>query len=248
MNRAVVLSVIAGCLMITVLGETVRGGPPFLTDDPEPVEYKHWEFYTFSTLDNAEDGTEVQAPAFELNYGVLPNTQAHIVFPFVNSIPEDEPSAYGAGDMELGVKYRFVEETEDTPQVGIFPMLMVPTGDSSRDLGNGKAWIKFPVWVQKSWGQWTTYAGGGYAFNSAGDQKDYPFGGWLLQREFGESLRLAGEIFGEGKTTDDGQDTVLANFGGFYTLKEDFDLLFSVGHSIADERHVIAYLGLYWTW
>ena len=21
------------------------GGPPFVTDDPEPVEYRHWEFY-----------------------------------------------------------------------------------------------------------------------------------------------------------------------------------------------------------
>ena len=23
-----------------------RGGPPFVTDDPEPVDYQHWEFYT----------------------------------------------------------------------------------------------------------------------------------------------------------------------------------------------------------
>jgi hypothetical protein len=26
-----------------------NAGPPFRTDDPEPVEYQHYEFYTFST-------------------------------------------------------------------------------------------------------------------------------------------------------------------------------------------------------
>ena len=30
------------------------GGPPFMTDDPEPVEYKHSEFYIFSTMDKTK--------------------------------------------------------------------------------------------------------------------------------------------------------------------------------------------------
>jgi hypothetical protein len=27
-----------------------KAGPPFLTDDPEPVEYRHWEVYVASQL------------------------------------------------------------------------------------------------------------------------------------------------------------------------------------------------------
>ena len=31
-------------------------GPPFFTDDPEPVELHHSEFYVFSTYDKSGDG------------------------------------------------------------------------------------------------------------------------------------------------------------------------------------------------
>lgn len=235
-------------VIIGVLSTSAIAGPPFLTDDPVPVEYKHWEFYIFSTLDHAEDGTDVQAPAFELNYGVVPEVQAHLVVPFASSMPDDEPDRYGLSDIELGVKYRFVQETEQMPQIGIFPMLIVPTGDEDRGLGNGQAWAKLPVWVQKSWGPWTTYGGGGYAVNGARGQKDYPFGGCLIQRDFGELLTLGGELFAQGKTTDDGESSLFANFGGYYELADDFDLLFTLGHTLSGERHLIAYLGFYWTW
>ncbi len=32
-------------LLVGFPASRVSAGPPFLTDDPEPVEYKHWEFY-----------------------------------------------------------------------------------------------------------------------------------------------------------------------------------------------------------
>jgi hypothetical protein len=70
----------------------------------------------------------------------------------------------------------------------------------------------------------------------------------MLQREFGELLTLGGEIFVEGKTTDDGRASVMANFGGYYKFTENFNLLFIVGHSIAGENHLVVYMGLYWTW
>ncbi len=31
-----------------LIGGPAYGGPPFRTDDPEPVEYQHWEVYQFS--------------------------------------------------------------------------------------------------------------------------------------------------------------------------------------------------------
>lgn len=34
-------------------------------------------------------------------------------------------------------KYRFVEETKTRPQIGVFPMFELPTGNSARGLGNG---------------------------------------------------------------------------------------------------------------
>jgi hypothetical protein len=232
-------------------GDAVAG-PPFLTDDPEPVEHEHWEFYTFSTLDKAEKAVAVQAPAFEVNYGFAPDFQAHVVVPFQASIPSGGATAYGAGDSELGIKYRFLQETDSLPMAGIFPMLEVPTGQADRGLGNGKAWAKFPLWLQKSWGEegrkWTTYGGGGYALNTASGQRSFPYTGWLLQKQLSEKLTLGGEIFAQGRTEDGGQATVIGNFGGHYDFTKNFSLLFSAGHSIAGDRHLLGYLGAYWTW
>jgi hypothetical protein len=223
-------------------------GPPFMTDDPAPVDYKHSEFYIFSTYDKAKDGKSTAIPAFEYNYGVLPDTQLHLVVPFVQSAPNDGPSESGIGDVEVGVKYRFIQETDTSPQVGIFPMAELDTGDSHKGLGNGKTWWKLPVWMQKSWGEWTTYGGAGYVINRAEGQKNYPFAGWLLQKDIGEKWTLGGEVFSQGKTTVDGQSTTLMNFGGYYKFTPDFNLLFSAGHSVSGESHAVAYLGLWWTW
>ena len=41
--------------------------------------------------------------------------------------------------MEVGAKVRFLQETERRPQVGTFVILDLPTGNSSRGLGEGLA-------------------------------------------------------------------------------------------------------------
>jgi hypothetical protein len=233
--------------IIWAFAESTFAGPPFLTDDPEPVPFKHWEFYLFSTVDATPDSTSGTGPAFEFNVGALPDLQLHLVVPIAYSSPEDEPSAYGLGDIELGLKYRFIQETDSQPMVGVFPLLEIPTGDADRGLGNGKVWGKLPIWLQKSWEPWTTYGGGGYVINTASDARDYFFGGWLLQREFGERLTLGGEVFAQGRSRDDSGSFALFNLGGFFKITPDFDLLFSGGHTFAGDRHTVGYLGLYWT-
>jgi hypothetical protein len=225
-------------------------GPPFLTDDPEPVDFKHYEVYLFGTVDDfrnySSKGTNGVGPAFELNVGALPNLQLHLVVPFAYTAPQGESSHYGFGDMEVGFKFRFIQEADYRPMVAIFPMLEINTGDSNRGLGNGQVWGKFPLWLQKSWGPWTTYGGGGFAYNPAPAQRNYYFGGWQVQREIGERLILGGEIFSQGKTADDTRSTALVNFGGFFKITPDFLLLFSGGHSVAGGSHTIGYLGLYY--
>jgi len=133
--------------IISTFPVTTCAGPPFLTDDPEPVPFKHWEFYLFSTVDAGRKSTNGTGPAFEFNVGALPNLQVHLILPLGFTIPKGEPSAYGLGDMEFGLKYRFIQETDYRPMVGVFPQLEIPTGDANRGLGNGRAWGKFPLWL-----------------------------------------------------------------------------------------------------
>ena len=235
------------CLSLA-LAPGLRAGPPFLTDDPEPVDFRHWEAYLFASDDRTDGGGSMNGPAVELNYGVLPDTQLHLVVPLDSFTPAGGATASGLGDTEFGIKYRFVRETASSPQVGIFPMAELPTGSAGRGLGNGRAWFRLPLWLQQSWGPWTTYGGGGYAFNSAPGQRDHAFGGWLVQRGFGPHLALGGEIFAQGADSVDGRGFTVANFGGAWNLTDRFSLLFSAGRSIHGERHTLWYFSLYWTW
>ncbi len=233
------------CLVAATLG--LQAGPPFLTDDPEPVELDHWEFYVFGQGAKAADANSISAPATEFNYGVAKNMQLHLVAPVANFSAHGAGWNSGYGDTELGIKYRFLEETDSLPQLGFFPMAEVATGDSSRRLGNGRTWYRLPVWAQKSWGPWTTYGGGGWAVNSAPGQRNCGFAGWLIQRDLGDKLTLGTELFRQGASTTAGAGSTVANVGGTYKFSKDFNLLFSVGHSISGPRSTVWYLGLYWT-
>ena len=234
-------------MLASILVTTVFAGPPFLTDDPEPVPFKSYEFYLFSTVDATRKSTNGTGPAFEFNVGALPNLQAHLALPLAFIAPQVGPGAYGLGDMEFGLKYRFIQEADYRPMVGVFPMLEIPTGDSGQGLGNGRVWTKLPVWLQKSWEPWTTYGGGGYAINNAEGARHYYFGGWLLQRDFGKRLTLGGEIFAQGKSSDDTRSFAVFNLGGFFKITPNFQILFTGGHTLAGGNHTITYLALYWT-
>jgi hypothetical protein len=239
--------VAAAAVMLAAIAGPAWAGPPFLTDDPEPVDYHHYEFYTFATTDVAADGATTNGPAFEYNYGAAPNVQFHVVIPFVFSAPAGAAHTAGLGDAEVGVKYRFVQETRTRPQIGVFPMAELATGSASSGLGNGVTWYRLPVWIQKSWGAWTSYGGGGFAINRAPGMRDYAFAGALLQRDFSPFLTLGGELYTQGSPRLDGRPSTFYNVGGYLKPSSGFNILFSVGHTVSGDPHAIAYFGLYWT-
>lgn len=233
--------------LVPVLAGTAFAGPPFVTDDPEPVEHRHWEIYLASQHAKDKDGWSGTAPHFEVNYGALPNLQLHLIAPFAYVKPNDGSSHYGFGDMELGVKFRFVQETNWRPQVGIFPLIEVPTGSRSHGLGNGKVQGFLPLWLQKSWGPWTTYGGGGYWINPGSGNKDYWFIGWEVQRDLSKNVTVGAEMFyntpaakGEGNRTG-------FSIGTIVNLTEDHHLLFSAGRDIHGQNRFSTYIAYQWT-
>ncbi len=239
-----------GLLCLAIMARPASAGPPYRTDDPEPVDYHHWEFYTFSSGTHISGDTPGVLPAWEFNYGIIPNGQLHIVAPVAFDSPAGGPTVFGYGDTELGFKYRLIEQDKNgaRPSVGVFPLVEIPTGNQERGLGAGHPSVFLPVWIQKDFGDWTTYGGGGYWFNendNVGD-KDYGFLGWLLQRKITDKLTFGGEIFYETAKTVDGVDSAGFNIGGQYDFDEHNHLLFSAGRGFlhAQETNLYSwYLG-----
>ncbi len=228
----IAMVLLALCFSVLSVPFSALAGPPFLTDDPEPVEYKNWEMYLASQGSNDRSGVSATAPHVEINYGIAPNTQIHLIAPVEYVKPAGAPSRYGYGDTELGVKYRFFENEEAKFMAGIFPLVEVPTGDQSKGLGNGDLQAFLPLWLQKSLGPWSSYGGGGYWINPGEGHKDFWFLGWQIQREINKSLDIGAEIFHESPSETEGDSHTAFNIGAIINITDNHHILMSAGRDI----------------
>lgn len=226
-------------------------GPPFLTDDPEPVEYQHHELYISSMQVKTQDGSSGTLPHLEYNYEAAPNLQLHVLVPYAFNSPTNGTFQQGLGDIELGAKYRLMQETDSHPMVGIFPLVEVPVGNVTKGLGNGATQVFLPVWLQKKWGEWQSYGGGGYWINNAANAKNHWFFGWQLQKDISEHLTLGGEIYHSTEQVAGSGSSSGFNLGGFYNFDEHNHLLFSAGRGLTNvdmANQFSSYVGYQWTW
>lgn len=233
-------------------------GPPFQADDPEPVDFRHYEFYVFGGTDGTPIETDPLGPAMEANWGAPPNLQLHVIVAYGAILPSNNPkylpagvgpSAFGFMDTELGAKYRLIKETKHRLEVGSFTMLELSTGSYAKGLGVGRVWYKLPIWIQKSRGYWISYGGGGYQVVKQTQYPSFGYGGWLLQRDVGKRWTLGAEIFShgpEGFATPQTKAVALVDLGGYYYIKNPgLQILFAYGHSAIGQTENYAYLGLY---
>lgn len=227
---------------VLLLSSRAFGGPPFVTDDPEPVDYQHWEVYLASQPQHTTDGWSGTAPHVEVNYGAVPNLQLHVIVPLAFSRPNAGGTTYGVGDTELGAKYRFVDEAEHRPQIGMFPLVELPTGNSDRGLGGGHLQVFVPVWVEKSFGDWTTYGGGGYWFNPGAVNRNWIFIGGLLQRRLDAHVTVGLELFHGTPKTKGGSSETHSNLGLMIDFTETHHLLVSAGSDLQGDSNFQGYI------
>jgi Putative MetA-pathway of phenol degradation len=220
-----------------------QAGPPFVTDDPEPPPPGGWEINVPFILERTPGTTDMDAPLFDLNYG-LPEVQLKLEFP-IKIVHEDRnDTAAGAGDLLLGVKWRFVNNERSQLQFGIYPQLLLPTGDHARGLGDGGSAFVFPLLAQKNWEKWTLYGNVGYWWQTGAETRNYVYAGAVLKREINERLTLGAELFGNSPKERGGSPDVAFNLGGAWKLSKHVNLLFAGGRDIVGDTSGMGYVGL----
>ena len=229
------LGLVAALLALLRCG-LAHAGPPFLTDDPEPIEPGHWELYAASQGAFARDAAFVTAPHLEANYGAGPGVQFHAIVPAAISWARGDHAHYGLGDVEVGVKLRFVDT--DGWQLGVFPLITLATGSERLGLGGGRTGGLLPLWLQKDAGAWKTYGGGGYRFAAEGDAVVL---GWLVQRRLCDGLALGVEAFAT-IPVDQALVALALNLGLVADLSDVQHLLLSAGPSFHGDVIAQAYL------
>jgi Putative MetA-pathway of phenol degradation len=220
-----------------------QGGPPFVTEDPEPPPPGGWEINVPFILERTPGETDMNTPLFDLNYG-LPNIQLKLEIP-VEVIHDDrDGTVSGAGDLVLGVKWRFLNNERSQFQLGTYPQVLVSTGEHSRGLGQGGSAFEFPLVAQKNWDKWTLYGNVGYWWQSGAENRDYVYAGAVLEREISERLTLGVELFGNSPKERGRSSDLAFNVGGSWKLTKHLNLLFTGGRDIVGDTHATAYVGL----
>ncbi len=234
--------VIFGVGWLLAIG-SAQGGPPFVTDDPEPPPPGGWEINVPFILERTAGNTEMNAPLFDFNYG-LPNVQLKLEFPVAVVHEDSSGTAAGAGDLLLGVKWRFLNDERSQLQLGVYPQLLLPTGDHARGLGDGGSAFVFPLLAQKNWEKWTLYGNVGFWWQTAAETRNYVYAGAVLEREINERLTLGAELFGNSPKERGGRFELAFNIGGTWKLSKHINLLFAGGRDIVGDTTAMGYIGL----
>lgn len=207
------------------LSTIASAGPPYVTDDPQPTDLHHWEVYVFAAAEGAHRSWD-GAAGVDLNYGPVPGVQLTATLP-IALVHEGGDTRIGPGDVELGVKYRFLHREAAAVDIAIFPRLIVPT--AGRRFGTGRARLLLPVWGEKDWGPWSLFGGGGYTINPGVGSRDFWQAGLALTRTLSDRLSVGLEATIQGSDAVGAHANAGLGVGGVYRLGGPFALLVSGG-------------------
>lgn len=221
-----------------LLAAPTLGGPPFLTDDPEPTDTGHWEIYG-PAIEIEGRGAEYGGSAgVELNYGLMPDVQLTLGLPLAFA-HDAGGSQSGLGDVEASLKYRFVNDESGHFQVAVFPGVTLPTARTG--LGARRVTALLPVWAQKDVGHWSIFGGGGYAINPGPGNRDYWTGGLAVSRQVTERLLIGLEADRQGAETQGGNGVTQLGIGAIYKIHGPLRLLASAGPTFDDGERAAGY-------
>lgn len=219
-------------------------GPPYLTDDPVPTDTGHWEIYAF-TAGEGHRSTIDEDAGLDLNFGPIQDVQLTATLPLSFSHTPVEGWRGGTGDVEFGIKYRFVHEEKAGFSAAIFPRVILPTASHAP---GEKARFLLPLWVGKDFkGGTSLFGGGGYEINPGAGNRDFWQAAIAVTQDLGKAVSLGAEIIRQGPDSVGGSDQTRAGVGSIIKLTEHDNLLLSGGPTWADHRagyHFYAALGL----
>jgi hypothetical protein len=227
-------------VFVALLGLTqpVLAGPPYLSDDPEPTDYKHYEIYTFSNGTATRDGRSGEM-GIDFNYGAAPNLQLTVTLPAGFESPNGGRTSVGVSNVELAAKYRFLHQDTFGWDVSVFPRVFLPSPSSA--VGDSNASLLLPIWAQKDFGGgWSTFGGGGCTINVDSTHNSC-MAGWVVTRKILPKLQLGVEL--SHRTADSSGTPASSSLGVgvTYDINDTYHLLGYVSRGIQSTNQTDQY-------
>jgi hypothetical protein len=219
--RGALAAILAGAAVIAAPWPALAG-PPYISDDPEPTDYRRYEIYLFTTGANARGGTAGQA-GIDFNYGGAPDLQLTAVLPLAFQSATGGGTSAGLGNAQLAAKYRFLHQKDIGLDVAVFPRLFLPS--SSPSVGLKHASLLLPLWVERDWSDWSIFGGGGCEYNRGSGSKDFCLFGGTLARQFLPNLQLGVEATHQTPAVKGGRAATTIGIGMHYDVNDTYHVL-----------------------
>jgi hypothetical protein len=221
-------------LLSLVVKSPAFAGPPLETDDPDTPGNGQWEINLAAAL---ETRAELEELTFQLdiNYGLGEQVQLKVK-PRVVLI--DAPSTgtrSGVGNIQLGIKWRFVDEDSIGVAMSLYPQIdLNPSGHAvERGLVSDGAEFFLPFEVARTFGRTRLFGEVGLNWREHRDDE------WVLgvaaEHPLAQRFRIVTELRGIAPTgTDDYELAVRA--GLKWSVSKYWMLLGSLGRTLRELR------------
>ena len=228
--------------------DPASAGVPFVTDDPDTPEKGHFEINLASQFTGTQSEQSGVIPSLEVNYGVTDHLEIHVLLPLAYNHPVGGATAVGPGDIELGIKYRFLDGDDWgwRPSIAFAPAIILPTGSETRDPGTGHTQAFLPIWLSKDIDKFTVFGGGGYQINPGPGNRNFWFVGVGVTYEINADWTIGGEIFRTTASEHDATNSTSFNLGVIYNINDNHHLMMSAGRglwNIAENNKFSVFLG-----
>jgi Putative MetA-pathway of phenol degradation len=214
---------------LAAVSATATAGPPYMSDDPEPTDYQHFEIYRFATGTSRHGGTSGES-GVDVNYGAAQDLQLTAVLPAAYELPAVGNDAVGFGNVELAAKYRFLHHADVGWDVAVFPRVILPS--ASARVGQQHAALLVPLWLEKDWADWSMFGGGGCTINRGDGSQDFCTASWALARQVLPDLQLGVEVVHQTADTRGGRPVTSIGAGVRYDFSDNYHLLAYAGPGV----------------
>ena len=256
-------------LLIAALGSSIaraQGGPPFITDDPEPPGNRHWEINIGWTANHNPGNAYYETPDIDINYGWGDRIQLKYELPMAVYTDPNNTTHAGLGESLLGIKWRPYEHHKagESPSdenmdfsIGTYPQASInnPTSAVRRGIVENGPQYYLPMEMTAKLGWFNLNGEVGHWFGNQLIPSRWGRG-LIAGHEFNDRLELYSEIYDLQDANRIGtvpkQRELTLDFGGRQSINRanTIRLLFMGGRSIQavarqnSEPNWIAYLGV----
>lgn len=214
--------------LVILVPAVAWAGPPYVSDDPEPTDYRHFEIYAFGSGTLTQNGTAGQG-GIDFNYGAAPDLQLTAVLPAGLTQATDTTAQFGLGNIQLAAKMRFLHQAGFGLDVSFFPRLFLPSGSAAG--GDLHPSVLLPLWLQKDWGKWSVFGGGGCVL-SGDSSENHCLAGSVLTRQVLPALQLGLEVSYQSAQANGTPSSTALGVGARYDLSDTYHLLAYVNRGV----------------